>query len=284
MHISNVFDEGELQSDDVINKFRISEVNKNPTNFYNLDVVISVGYRVKSHRGTAFRIWATSVLREYIKKGFAMDDDRLMENGNYFDELLSRIRNIRSSEKMFYRKVLEIYATSIDYDPRAKATQEFFKVVQNKMHYSAHGNTAAEVIYSRADAEEPFIGLTSWRGFFPTKSDAEIAKNYLAEEEIDLLNRIVNLYLDFAELQAKSRTPMYMKDWINKLYEFLRISGRDVLTNAGLVSHKAAMEKANAEYEKFTERIANELSPVERHFLEAVNHAKELNDKQKEEK
>jgi hypothetical protein len=282
MHISNVFDEGELQSDDTIKKFRISEFNKKPTNFYNLDVVISVGYRVKSHRGTAFRIWATSILREYIKKGFAMDDDRLMENGNYFDELLSRIRNIRSSEKMFYRKVLEIYATSIDYDPRAKATQDFFKIVQNKMHYSAHGNTAAEVIYGRADAEEPFMGLTSWRGFIPTKSDAEIAKNYLSEEEIDLLNRIVNLYLDFAELQAKSRTPMYMKDWINKLDEFLRISGRDVLTNAGLVSHKAAMEKANAEYEKFSERISTKLSPVEKHFLEAVNHAKELSDKQKD--
>jgi hypothetical protein len=173
---------------------------------------------------------------------------------------------------MFYRKVLEIYATSIDYDPRAKATQEFFKVVQNKMHYSAHGNTAAEVIYGRADAEEPFMGLTSWSGFLPTKTDAEIAKNYLLEEEIDLLNRIVSLYLDFAELQAKSRRPMYMNDWISKLDEFLRISERGVLTNAGLISHKAAIEKANAEYKKFSERISNELSPVEKHFLEAINH------------
>lgn len=280
-HIKNVFEDGELNRDAVVANFATtaSDGKTYRVDYYNLDVIISVGYRVKSHRGTAFRIWATSVLHEYIKKGFAMDDERLMQNGNYFDELLARIRNIRSSEKMFYRKILEIYATSIDYDPRAKATQDFFKTVQNKMHFSAHGRTAAEVIHDRADSDQPFMGLTSWTGYLPRKSDAEFAKNYLSEDEIRILNRIVNLYLEYAELQAEGRRPMYMSDWINKLDDFLKISGRDVLTHAGLISHEQAMKKANAEYEKFIVRAREELSPVERHFLEAVGKTKMLEQK-----
>ena len=280
-HIKNVFEEGELERDSVVANFATTAADGKTydVQYFNLDVIISVGYRVKSHRGTAFRIWATAILREYIQKGFSMDDDRLADGGNYFDELLSRIRAIRASEKNFYRKVLEIYATSIDYDPTTKATDTFFKTVQNKMHFSAHGNTAAEVIFRRADGDESFMGMTAWKGMLPTNAEAKITKNHLGEEEIELLNMIVNLYLDFAELQARTRTPMYMKDWIVKLDEFLRLSGRDVLTHAGLVSHKEAMEKANAEYAKFAERIQNELSPVEIHFIEAYNKTKALEGK-----
>ena len=239
--------------------------------YYNLDMIISVGYRVNSHRGVQFRIWATQVLREYLIKGFAMNDDLLKRagGGNYFDELLSRIRDIRSSEKVFYRKVLEIYALSIDYDPRAEATQMFFKTVQNKMHFSAHGHTAAEVIYQRADANKDFMGLTSWTGGLPKRTDAEIAKNYLSPEELDTLNRIVSLYLDFAELQAQSHKPMYMKDWIQKLDDFLKLSGKELLTHAGTISAEFAKQKANQEYDKFKERTQYELSPVEIHFLES---------------
>lgn len=238
--------------------------------YYNLDMIISIGYRVNSHRGVQFRIWATQVLREYLVKGFAMNDDLLKRagGGNYFDELLSRIRDIRSSEKVFYRKVLEIYALSIDYDPQAEATQKFFRTVQNKMHYSAHGHTAAEVIYERADADKDFMGLTSWSGGFPKRSDAEIAKNYLSSEELDTLNRIVSLYLDFAELQAQSHRPMYMKDWIQKLDDFLQLSGKELLAHAGTVSAELARQKANQEYDKFRQRTQYELSPVEIHFLE----------------
>lgn len=238
--------------------------------YYNLDMIISIGYRVNSHRGVQFRIWATQVLREYLVKGFAMNDDLLKRagGGNYFDELLSRIRDIRSSEKVFYRKVLEIYALSIDYDPRAEATQKFFRTVQNKMHYSAHGHTAAEVIYERADADKDFMGLTSWSGGFPKRSDAEIAKNYLSSEELDTLNRIVSLYLDFAELQAQSHRPMYMRDWIQKLDDFLKLSGKELLVHAGTVSAELARQKANQEYDKFRQRTQYELSPVEIHFLE----------------
>lgn len=233
-------------------------------------MIISVGYRVKSYRGVQFRIWATNVLREYLVKGFALNDDLLKRagGGNYFDELLTRIRDIRSSEKVFYRKVLEIYALSIDYDPRAEATQRFFKTVQNKMHYSAHGHTAAEIIYARADAEKDFMGLTSWTGAMPKKSDAEYAKNYLTSEEIDTLNRIVTLYLDFAELQAQSHTPMYMKDWIEKLDGFLKLSGKKLLTHAGNISAELAKKKADEEYDKFRVRSLSQLSPVEIHFLE----------------
>ena len=233
-------------------------------------MIISVGYRVKSHRGVQFRIWATQVLREYLVKGFAMNDDLLKRagRGNYFDELLSRIRDIRSSEKVFYCKILEIYALSIDYDPRTEATMQFFKTVQNKMHYSVHGHTVAEIIYERVDAEKDFMGLTSWTGALPKRTDAEIAKNYLSSDELDTLNRIVSLYLDFAELQAKSHKPMYMKDWIQKLDDFLKLSGKELLSHAGKISAELAKQKADTEYDKFKERTAYSLSPVEIHFLE----------------
>ena len=274
-HIKNVFESGELKPDSTVAFFATVQnegtrkVERNIA-YYNLDMIISVGYRVNSHRGVQFRIWATQVLREYLIKGFAMNDDLLKRagSGNYFDELLSRIRDIRSSEKVFYRKVLEIYALSIDYDPRAEATQMFFKTIQNKMHFSAHGHTAAEVIYQRADANKDFMGLTSWTGGLPKRTDAEIAKNYLSSEELDTLNRIVSLYLDFAELQAQSHRPMYMKDWIQKLDDFLKLSGKELLTHAGTISAELAKQKANQEYDKFKERTQYELSPVEIHFLE----------------
>ena len=275
-HIKNVFESGELKPDSTVAFFATVQnegtrkVERNIA-YYNLDMIISVGYRVNSHRGVQFRIWATQVLREYLIKGFAMNDDLLKRagSGNYFDELLSRIRDIRSSEKVFYRKVLEIYALSIDYDPRAEATQMFFKTVQNKIHFSAHGHTAAEVIYQRADANKDFMGLTSWTGGLPKRTDAEIAKNYLSSKELDTLNRIVSLYLDFAELQALSHKPMYMKDWIQKLDDFLKLSGKELLTHAGTISAELAKQKANQEYNKFKERTQYELSPVEIHFLES---------------
>ena len=271
-HIKNVLEDGELEEDSVVAKFATTATDgkKYSVAYYNLDMIISVGYRVHSYRGVQFRIWATKVLKEYIVKGFAMNDDLLKRagGGNYFDELLARIRDIRSSEKVFYRKVLEIYALSIDYDPRVEMTQKFFKTVQNKMHYSVHGHTAAEIIYERADAEKDFMGLTTWSGAMPSKPEAEIAKNYLTHEEIKSLNRIVSLYLDFAEMQAEEHRPMYMKDWINILDDFLRISRKDILTHAGKISAKLAKEKADQEYDKFKERTKNNLSPVEIHFLE----------------
>ena len=274
-HIKNVLEDGELQEEATIANF--ATVQNEGTRkverviaYYNLDMIISVGYRVHSYRGVQFRIWATKVLKEYIVKGFAMNDDLLKRagGGNYFDELLARIRDIRSCEKVFYRKVLEIYALSIDYDPRVEMTQKFFKTVQNKMHYSVHGHTAAEIIYERADAEKDFMGLTTWSGAMPSKPEAEIAKNYLTHEEVKSLNRIVSLYLDFAEMQAEEHRPMYMKDWINILDDFLRISRKDILTHAGKISAKLAKEKADHEYDKFKERTKNNLSPVEIHFLE----------------
>lgn len=277
-HIRNIFEEGELNADMVVAFFATTtqhgaikgKMQTHQTAFYNLDMIISVGYRVNSHRGVQFRIWATQVLREYLIKGFAMNDELLKRagGGNYFDELLARIRDIRSSEKVFYRKVLEIYALSIDYDPRAEATQQFFKTVQNKMHFSAHGHTAAEIIYERANAQKDFMGLTSWTGALPKRTDAEVAKNYLSADELDTLNRIVSLYLDFAELQAKSHQPMYMKDWIQKLDDFLKLSGKELLTHAGRISAEIAKQKADMEYDKFKVRTANELTPVEIHFLE----------------
>ena len=275
-HIKNVFESGELMPDSTVAFFATVQnegtrrVERNIA-YYDLNMIISVGYRVNSHRGVQFRIWATQVLREYLIKGFAMNDGLLKRAGGgiYFDELLSRIRDIRSSEKVFYRKVLEIYALSIDYDPRAEATQLFFKTVQNKMHFSAHGHTAAEVIYQRADANKDLMGLASWTGGLPKRTDAEIAKNYLSSEELDTLNRIVSLYLDFAELQAQSHKPMYMKDWIQKLDDFLKLSGKELLTHAGTISAELAKQKANQEYDKFKERTQYELSPVEIHFLES---------------
>ena len=271
-HIKNVFEDGELEEKSVVAFFATTAADSKTYSvaYYNLDMIISVGYRVHSYRGVQFRIWATKVLKEYIVKGFAMNDDLLKRagEGNYFDELLARIRDIRSSEKVFYRKVLEIYALSIDYDPRVEMTQKFFKTVQNKMHYSVHGHTAAEIIYERADSEKDFMGLTTWSGAMPTKPEAEIAKNYLTHEEVKSLNRIVSLYLDFAEMQAEEHRPMYMKDWINILDDFLRISRKDILTHAGKISAKLAKEKADHEYDKFKERTKNDLSPVEIHFLE----------------
>ena len=274
-HIKNVLEDGELEEAATVAFFATVQNEgerkvKRKIAFYNLDMIISVGYRVHSYRGVQFRIWATKVLKEYIVKGFALNDDLLKRagGGNYFDELLARIRDIRSSEKVFYRKVLEIYALSIDYDPRVEMTQQFFKTVQNKMHYSVHGHTAAEIIYERADSQKDFMGLTTWAGAMPTKPEAEVAKNYLTKEEITSLNRIVSLYLDFAEMQAEEHRPMYMKDWINILDDFLRISRKDILTHAGKISAKLAKEKADKEYDKFKERTKNELSPVEIHFLE----------------
>ena len=274
-HIKNVFEEGELDSKRTVANFATVQnegkrhVERQIT-YYNLDMIISVGYRVHSYRGVQFRIWATKVLKDYIVKGFALNDDLLKRagGGNYFDELLARIRDIRSSEKVFYRKILEIYALSIDYDPRVEMTQKFFKTVQNKMHYSVHGHTAAEIIYERADAQKDFMGLTTWSGAMPTKPEAEIAKNYLTQDEIKSLNRIVSLYLDFAEMQAEEHRPMYMKDWINILDDFLRISRKDILTHAGKISANLAKEKADTEYDKFKERTKNDFSPVEIHFLE----------------
>ena len=274
-HIKNVLEDGELEEAATVAFFATVQNEgerkvERKIAFYNLDMIISVGYRVHSYRGVQFRIWATKVLKEYIVKGFALNDDLLKRagGGNYFDELLARIRDIRSSEKVFYRKILEIYALSIDYDPRVEMTQQFFKTVQNKMHYSVHGHTAAEIIYERADSQKDFMGLTTWSGAMPTKPEAEVAKNYLTKEEITSLNRIVSLYLDFAEMQAEEHRPMYMKDWINILDDFLRISRKDILTHAGKISAKLAKEKADNEYDKFKERTKNELSPVEIHFLE----------------
>ena len=282
-HIKNVFEEGELSSAATVAKSATvqTEGEKQVTReieFYNLDVIISVGYRVKSLRGTQFRIWATQRLREYIVKGFAMDDERLKQSGGgaYFDELLERIRDIRSSEKAFWRKVLDIYATSADYDPQAEASQLFFATVQNKMHWAAHGQTAAEVIAARADAGKPNMGLMTWPGSRLRKTDVAVAKNYLSEKELGDLNLIVSLYLDFAELQARSRRVMTMRHWIAKLDDFMRISDREVLTHAGNVSHEAALARAEAEFEKFRRIEDAKPSPVEQHFIKAIEQVKQL--------
>lgn len=279
-HLKSLFAEGELVHDSVVKEsFTTAADGKNyATRFYNLDVIISVGYRVKSLRGTQFRIWATQRLREYIVKGFTMDDERLKQSGGgeYFDELLERIRDIRSSEKTFWRKVLDIYATSADYDPRAEASQLFFATVQNKMHWAAHGQTAAEVIAARADAGKPNMGLMTWPGSHPRKADVAVAKNYLNEKELGDLNLIVSLYLDFAELQARSRRVMTMRDWIVKLDDFMRISDREILTHAGQMSHEAALARAEAEFEKFRRIEDAKPSPVEQHFIEAIEQVKQI--------
>ena len=279
-HIKNILESGELNADSVVAFFATTATDNKVYNvqYFNLDMIISIGYRVNSLRGVQFRMWATSVLREYLIKGFAMNDSLLKNagGGNYFDELLARIRDIRSSEKIFYRKILEIYALSIDYDPRSESTKKFFATVQNKMHYSVHGRTAAEIIYERADAQKDFMGLTTWTGILPTRNDAEYAKNYLSEDEIDTLNRIVSLYLDFAELQAKSHTPMYMKDWLAKLDDFLKLSGKELLTHNGKISSEVARMKADTEYEKFHQRTMYELSPVELHFIEDFEKKQKL--------
>jgi hypothetical protein len=288
MHIRNVFTERELTQDSVVKEFLTTAADgkKYRTKLYNLDVIISVGYRVKSHRGTQFRIWATQRLREYIVKGFALDDERLKRRGggNYFEELLARIRDIRSSEKVFWRKVLDIYATSIDYDPGVEASQLFFASVQNRMHWAAHGHTAAEVVHARADAAKPNMGLTNWVGSKVTKEEAGIAKNYLDAEELAALNRIVTAYLEFAEVQALNRKPMYMRDWIAKLEDFLRLSGREVLTHAGKISHEQAVKKAELEFEKHRTLRLNEPSPVEVDFDKAVKQIEGAEPKTRKEK
>ena len=282
-HIKNIFTEGELRPEATVAKFATvqTEGNRKVTrdiDYYNLDVIISVGYRVKSLRGTQFRIWASSVLKEYMKKGFALDDDRLkrLGGGNYFDELLARIRDIRSSEKVFWRKVLEIYATSIDYDPSAEASVQFFKQVQNKMHWAAHRHTAAEIVYQRADAEKENMGLTSWEGKKIKRSDTEIAKNYLTQTELDALNKIVSAYLDIAEVRALAHEPMYMKDWLETIDDYLKMTRRDILTTKGRVTHKQAIDKAHAEYEKYRKKQDELLSPVERHFIESIKELEAL--------
>jgi len=279
-HIQNIFEEGELRADSVIRKFRITAADgKNyETAHYNLDVIISVGYRVKSQRGTQFRIWATQRLREYIVKGFTMDDERLKQRGggNYFEELLARIRDIRSSEKEFWRKVLEIYATSIDYDPSVEASRLFFATVQNKMHWAAHGQTAAEVIHARVDAAKPQVGMTNWLVAKPSKAEAAIAKNYLSPEELNALNRIVTAFLELAEVQALNRQPMYMSDWLARMDDFLRLGGRDILTHAGRISHDQAVQKAELEYEKYHRTELAKPSKVELDFDAAVKELKKL--------
>ncbi|MCC6760184.1 MAG: virulence RhuM family protein [Chitinophagaceae bacterium] len=271
-HILNIYEEKELENEHTMRKIGNPDFSTKPTNYYNLDVIISVGYRVKSHQGTRFRQWATARLREYIVKGFTMNDDLLKQAGagNYFEELLARIRDIRSSEKVFWRKVLDIYATSIDYDPKQDISIQFFQTVQNKMHWAAHGQTAAEIIYKRIDATKPNLGLTHIKGNKPTKQEIEIAKNYLNEEELNMLNRMVTAYLELAELQALNRKPMYMKDWIARLDDFLRMTGNDILQHAGTISHTQALKKANAEYEKYKEQTKNELSEAEKHFVAQI--------------
>ncbi len=281
-HILNIYEEQELENQLSMRKIGNSDFSTKPTNYYNLDVIISVGYRVKSHQGTKFRQWATARLREYIVKGFTMNDELLKQagGGNYFEELLARIRDIRSSEKVFWRKVLDIYATSIDYDPKLEISLQFFQTVQNKMHWSAHGHTAAEIIYQRIDSTKQNLGLTHFKGHKPTKQETEIAKNYLNEDELNLLNRMVAAYLELAELQALNRKPMYMKDWIERLDEFVKMTGNNILENAGTVSHQQALQKANAEYEKYKELTKNELSEVEKHFIANMEvTAKKLNPK-----
>lgn len=279
-HIRNIFKEGELKKESVWAKFAhtADDGKTYQVDYYNLDVIISVGYRVKSLRGTQFRIWATNILKEYMQKGFALDDDRLkrLGGGNYFDELLERIRDIRSSEKVFWRKVLEIYATSIDYDPRAESSILFFKQVQNKMHWAAHKHTAAEVIYQRADAEKEHMGLTSWQGKSIKRTDVEVAKNYLNKDELDALNKIVTAYLDIAEVHALNHEPMYMKDWLETIDDYLKMTRRDILKTKGTVTHKQALEKAHSEYEKYKKKEENRISVVEQHFIESISKLEKL--------
>ena len=270
-HIKHIFEEGELAEESVVRKFRTTASDGKSYNvtFYNLDMIISLGYRVRSVTATHFRRWATDRLKEYIIKGFTIDDARLKGTGGgeYWRELLDRIRDIRSSEKVMYRQVLDLYATSVDYDPHSEISIQFFKIVQNKLHFAAHGCTAAEVIYNRADAEAPMMGLTSFKGDHPTLRDAKIAKNYLTESELKILNNLVSGYFDFAEIQAMKRRPMYMNDYVQQLDMILSSTGEALLNGSGSVSHMQAMKKAEAEYRKFQVR---ELSPVEQAYLDAI--------------
>lgn len=284
-HIKNIFEEGEYVSESVIANFATTAADGKTyqVEYYNLDVIISVGYRVKSLRGTQFRIWAMKILKEYMQKGFALDDQRLKElgGGNYFDELLARIRDIRSSEKVFWRKVLDIYATSIDYNPSAESSIAFFKQVQNKMHWAAHKHTAAEIIYERADSEKQNMGLTGWSGKEIKKTDVEIAKNYLSESELDALNKIVTAYLDIAEVRALDHEPMYMKDWLETIDDYLKMTRREILSTAGRISHTQALDKAHDEYQKYKQKEKDRLSLVEKHFLESIGELDKLEEKSK---
>ena len=273
-HIQHIYEEGELDENSTCRKFRQvqTEGSREVTReipHYNLDMIISLGYRVKSIIATHFRRWATEHLKEYIVKGFTMDDERLKKlgGGNYWQELLNRIRDIRSSEKVIYRQVLDLYATSIDYDPKSSETAAFFKMVQNKLHYAAHGHTAAEVIYERADAAKPFMGLTAFAGDFPTAKDIGIAKNYLNEDELKILNNLVSGYFDFAEIQAMRHNPMHMNDYVQHLDNVLRTTGEKLLEDSGAISHKTALEKAQEEYRKFQVQT---LSPIEEDYLQAI--------------
>lgn len=278
-HLKNIFEEQELDEKSNVQILHISGSDR-PVKFYNLDVIISVGYRVKSVQGTRFRQWATARLKEYLIKGFTMNDELLKQNGggNYFEELLARIRDIRSSEKVFWRKVLDIYATSIDYDPKSEQSILFFQTIQNKMHWAAHGHTAAEIIYQRIDASKPNLGLTTFKGKKPTQQEAEIAKNYLNEEELNLLNRMVTAYLELAELQALNRKPMYMNDWISRLDDFLKMTGNTILDHAGSISHEKAVEKARNEYLKYKASALQEPSKAEEDFVRQIEvTAKKLN-------
>ena len=272
-HIKHIFEEQELDEKSVVRNFRTtaSDGKDYNTKFYNLDMIISLGYRVKSIVATQFRRWATELIKEYLKKGYALDDNRLKElgGGDYWKELLERIRDIRSSEKVMYRQVLDLYATSADYNPKSAESIAFFKIVQNKLHFATHGNTAAEVIYNRADAEKDFMGLTTFSGDFPTKKDVVIAKNYLSEKELKVLNNLVSAYFDLAEINAIEHNTMYMSDYVEQLDKILSSTGKDILENAGSVSHKQAVEKAEAEYQKF---IQKNLSPVEKEYLEVIKN------------
>ena len=271
IHLKNIFNEGELDKNSVVKKIltTASDNKQYSVLHYNLDAIIAVGYRINSKKATEFRIWATKILKEYMIKGFSLDDERLKNNGSspYFEELLARIRDIRSSEKVFWRKVLDIYATSIDYNPKDKLSINFFKTVQNKMHYAAHGKTAAEVIFYRVDSKKENLGLTNFKGTMPTKKETEIAKNYLTEEELNILNRMVSAYLDIAEINALDRHPMTMKDWTEELDMFLKMTKKDILKNSGTISHEAALKKAHEEYEKY---MKTHLTTAEKDYLEML--------------
>ena len=271
-HLNNIFKEEELSKDSVVKNFLTTANDGKKYNVlhYNLDAIIAVGYRINSKKATEFRIWATKVLREYMTKGFVLNDERLKNNGEspYFEELLARIRDIRASEKIFWRKILDIYATSIDYDPKDKLSINFFKTVQNKMHYATHGHTAAEIIFTRADSNKENMGLTNFKNNYPTRDETEIAKNYLTKEELNILNRMVSAYLDIAEINALDRHPMTMQDWINELDSFLKMTRKDILKDSGTISHEKALEKAHKEYNKYMEK---HLTTAEQDYLEMLN-------------
>lgn len=276
-HIKNIYNENELSEEDTMRKFGNSEFSTKPSNYYNLDMILSIGYRVKSNKGTQFRIWANKILKDYLVKGYNLNVERFKNNGDnvYFDEILEKIRDIRSSEKVFWRKILDIYSTSIDYNPQNKITIDFFRTIQNKMHYAVSQNTAAEIIYNRVDSNKKNIGLTNFKGKIPTKSETEIAKNYLSIDELQVLNRLVSAYLDIAEINALKRKTMTMQDWVNELNNFLTMTHHDILNSSGTISHEQALKKAHEEYDKY---MKTHLTTAEQDYLEIMNiDLKELN-------